>query len=41
MTEILYTFAGHPDLLVQATYKKLGNPSDEKDMINRKKTKSK
>jgi len=41
MTEILYTFAGHPDLLVQATYKKLGNPSDEKDMINCKKTKSK
>jgi len=41
MTEIIYTFAGHPDLLVQSTYKKLGNPSDEKDMINRKKAKSK
>jgi len=40
-TEIIYTFAGHPGLLMQSTYKKLGNPSNEKDMINRKKAKSK
>jgi len=41
MTEIILTFAGHPDLLVQSTYKMLGNPSDEKDTIDRKKAKSK
>jgi len=41
MTKIIYTFAGHPNLLVQSTYKKLGNPSNEKDMIDCKKEKSK
>jgi len=41
MTKIIFTFAGHPDLLMQSMYKKLGNPSDEKDMIDRKKAKSK
>jgi len=40
MTKIIFTFAGHPDLLMQSMYKKLGNPSDEKDMIDRKKAKS-
>jgi len=30
MTEIIFTFAGHPDLLVQRTYKKIRNLGEEK-----------
>jgi len=35
MTKIIFTFAGHPDLLMQSMYKMLGNPSDEKDKYDR------
>ena len=30
MTKIIFTFAGHPDLLVQRTYKKIRNLGEEK-----------